>query len=255
MTAAALPLLAALTLVAVHWITPRLRWLSNAPRSRWLSFAGGASIAYVFLHLLPEIAHGEEALREEAGRHAFGGFGIWGVALAALVGFYGIERMVQRNAMRRTARDEEDRPGVFYVHLASFAVYNLVTGYLLVNRVPTAADASAAVELVIFAIAMALHLMVTDFGLIEAFRDGYLRLGRWLLSGAVLAGWAVGAASEIPEVWIAVVVAILGGGVILNVLKEELPRERDSRFGALLVGVLAFAALIWALEVGVERLV
>jgi hypothetical protein len=252
--ATVLPLLAALSLVAVHFVTPRLGWLSNAPRSRWLSFAGGASIAYVFLHLLPEIAHGQHMLEEEAGNHAFGGFGIWGVALAALVGFYGIERMVQLDAMRRTETDEDDRPGVYYVHLASFAVYNGVTGYLLTDRVPLDTDASAAVELAIFAVAMALHLMVTDFGLIEAFRDGYLAVGRWLLSGAVLLGWALGSATEIPEIWLVMVIAVLGGGVILNVLKEELPKERESRFGALLLGVLAFAALVWGLEVGVGRI-
>jgi hypothetical protein len=52
-------------------------------------------------------------------------------------------------------------------------------------------------------------------------------------------------ATEIPALWMALVMAALGGGVILNVLKEELPAERDSRFSALLLGAAAFAGLLW----------
>lgn len=226
-------LIAALALVGVHHLTPRLTFLSNAPRSRWLSFAGGASIAYVFLHLLPEMAHGAELLGEETAL----GFGIWGVGLAALVGFYGVERLVQGEALRQKAEGAAQHPGIFRVHLASFAVYNLVTGYLLVQREGT---------LALFAIAMGLHLLTTDFGLVESFRAGYLRLARWVLSAALLAGWALGAATEVPETAIVTITAVLGGGVILNTLKEELPPHRESRFAALLAGVVAFGALIWA---------
>jgi hypothetical protein len=236
------PLLAALGLSAVHFLTPRLRFLSNTPRSVWLSLAGGASIAYVFLHLLPEIAHGDELLTEEAGGTAFG---IWAVALASLLAFYGIERLVQSEQMRTTAKGHRSRPGIFGVHLASFTVYNLVTGYLLVHRVRGDEDAAG---LVVFAVAMALHLLITDHGLLEAFRAGYLRFGRWLLTAALLAGWAVGAATELPEHWVALVMAALGGGVILNVLKEELPKERESRFWALLLGAAVFAGLLWLAE-------
>ncbi|MFO6463193.1 hypothetical protein ACK8OR_02275 [Jannaschia sp. KMU-145] len=224
-------LAAALILVAVHWLTPRLTFLSNRPRSRWLSFAGGASIGYVFLHLLPELAHGAELVGEDTAL----GFGIWGVALAALVGFYGIERMVQSDALRRRTAGHEEEPGTFGVHLASFVVYNLVTGYLLADRA----------ELWLFVAAMALHLLVTDFGLLEAFRAGYMRIARLLLSAALLVGWVVGTVIEVPETWIMYVLAVLGGGVILNVLKEELPEERESRFAALVAGVVVFAALVW----------
>lgn len=41
-------------------------------------------------------------------------------------------------------------------------------------------------------------------------------------------------------------VAFLGGGVIVNVLKEELPEERESRFSAFGLAGLAYAALLLA---------
>lgn len=234
---------AALALVAVHFVTPKLKWLDGTPRSRWLSFAGGASISYVFLHLLPELAHGQEVLSEEAAG-SLAGFGIWGVALAALVGFYGLERLVQQDALRRSRDGSDERPGIFWVHVVSFAVYNVTIGYLLVHR---EGEAGAGGGLVVYAVAMALHFIVTDYGLTEAFRAGYLRFGRWILSASVLTGWALGASGEVPELWLVTITALVGGGVILNVLKEELPSERESRFTALLAGVAAFAALLWAM--------
>ena len=40
--------------------------------------------------------------------------------------------------------------------------------------------------------------------------------------------------------------AFLAGGIILNVLKEELPEERQSYFLPFLLGVILYAGLIMA---------
>lgn len=52
---------------------------------------------------------------------------------------------------------------------------------------------------------------------------------------------------EIPEPAIAVLIAFLSGGIVLNVLKEELPRERESRFWALALGAAIYTAILLAL--------
>ncbi len=51
-------LIAALGLAAVHLFAQRMRFIALVPRSRWLSAAGGVSVAYVFVHVLPELAEG-----------------------------------------------------------------------------------------------------------------------------------------------------------------------------------------------------
>jgi len=56
------PLAAALLLGVVHGVAPYLHVLRGTPRSVWLSLAGGVSVAYVFVHLLPELAAGEALL-------------------------------------------------------------------------------------------------------------------------------------------------------------------------------------------------
>ncbi len=57
-------LLAVLGLVVIHLFSNRLRFLDDTPRSIWLSIAGGISVAYVFVHLLPELAEGQETVAE-----------------------------------------------------------------------------------------------------------------------------------------------------------------------------------------------
>ena len=50
--------------------------------------------------------------------------------------------------------------------------------------------------------------------------------------------------TELSKPAIAVPTAFLGGGVILNVLKEEVPSERQSRFWAFALGMAGDAVLL-----------
>jgi zinc transporter ZupT len=240
-----LALAAALGLALVHLFAGKLRFLEAEPRSRWLSFAGGISVAYVFLHLLPEIAEGQEALRSairplpgSLRNHAYL------VALLGLAMFYGLERLARESRDRRRGRGEGGRTEskVFWIHIASFALYNLLIGYLLLHR-----EERGATALLLFSVAIALHFVVNDFGLREHHQEQYRRVGRWVVSAAVLAGWGVGMAWKVSQALLSGLMAFLAGGIILNVLKEELPEERRSQFGAFALGLGMYAILLLAL--------
>lgn len=43
---------------------------------------------------------------------------------------------------------------------------------------------------------------------------------------------------------VAVLMAFLSGGIVLNVLKEEIPGERHSRFWAFAAGIAGYAAVL-----------
>lgn len=60
-------------------------------------------------------------------------------------------------------------------------------------------------------------------------------------------GWLVGLVLHVHEAAVTLLVALLAGGVILNVLKEELPERRASRFDAFLGGAVVYGALLLAL--------
>ena len=235
-------LLAVAVLVAVHLFSYKLRFLDGTPRSIWLSIAGGVSVAYVFVHLLPELAEGQETIAEAAGEGlAFLDVHVYLVALVGLATFYGLDRLASesRRRERKASGEDSTSSGVFWIHIGSFALYNVLTGYLLLNRLESGFGA-----LVLFALAMALHFVVNDYGLREHHKRLYARIGRWIISAAIVLGWAIGVAFEVPEAAIASLTAFLAGGVIMNVLKEELPEERQSRFWAFAVGAAAYAALL-----------
>ncbi len=229
-------LVAAVVLAVVHLEARRLQLLDAVPRRRWLSFGAGVSVAYVFLHLLPDVAAFELAAIE-AGHPSPG----WLVVLAGLVAFYGLERAA-RSARPGPRRASTTADAVGWLHVASYAAYNAVIGYVLVEQAELGADALA-----LFAIAIGLHFVVNDHGLRAEHGRLYHVVGRWILAGAVVAGWGLAATTTVTEEVLGLLVAFLGGGVVLNVLKEELPEERESRFGAFVLGVVGYGALLLAL--------
>ncbi len=231
-------------LAAVHLFSGRMRFLDVFPRSRWLSAAGGVSVAYVFVHLMPDLAEEQETVREAVGESfTFIEYHVYLVALVGLATFYGLERAakVSRGRRRRAGGEDATGAGVFWLHTASFALYNALIGYLMLHR-----EEPGLGSLALFAFAMGVHFVVNDFGLREDHKGVYDRAGRWVLAAAIFAGWAVGILSEVSEAAIAVLFAFLAGGVVMNVLKEELPEERESRFWAFAFGAALYAVILLA---------
>ena len=101
--------------------------------------------------------------------------------------------------------------------------------------------------MLLFSIAMALHFLINDFSLNEHHQAHYKKFGRWVLVLALVAGWATGFIVDLPKTVIVLVMAFVGGGIILNVLKEELPEERESRYWAFALGAFLYAILLLSL--------
>lgn len=231
--------------VAVHIFAGKLRFLDVIPRSSWLSLAGGISVAYIFIHVFPELEEAQQDIDDAGQVVEFIEHHAYLIALCGLALFYGLERIVKEAQQQRGNKPVAD-PGetttgveVFWLHIASFAIYNALIGYLLVHR-----EAQGAQGLVTFAIAMGLHFLVNDYGLRQDHKTTYKQVGRWVLTAAILIGWGIGLATQISDAAVGVLFAFLAGGVILNVLKEELPEERQSRFLPFLAGAAAYTALL-----------
>lgn len=236
-------IIAVVLLALVHLFGYRIRFIQGIPRSKWLSLAGGASIAYVFIHLLPELGEHQETLREVVEP------GLWHepiylIALAGLTIFYGVERAARLKApSSRDAEDptdEDDSIAIFYLHIISFAVYNALIGYTLLYAGPRESNFAP----LIYAFTMGLHFLVNDYGLYDHYRELYVRRGRWIAAGGIILGAVLTFVTEIGEVTIGVIYAFIAGGVVLNVLKEELPSERKSNFWAFLAGVIGYSILL-----------
>jgi hypothetical protein len=94
---------------------------------------------------------------------------------------------------------------------------------------------------VLFTIAMGLHFVLTDRGLKEHYPHRFRRGGRVLLAGALLVGWLLSALfAPSSTLLVALLTALLGGSILLNVFKEEIPSGRRSSFGWFLVGLVLY---------------
>jgi uncharacterized membrane protein len=249
-------LAAALVIALIHVSAPVLGRLAGAPRSAWLSAFGGVSVAYVFVHLIPELAawqaRVDQRLADAAllGSARFAERHLYLVALLGLAAFYGLERLaIAVGGHRRSGEATEPNPparrAFFWIHLGSFGAFNALVGYLLVHHA-----GPHPLALVAFAVAMALHAVVADHALVQHHRERYARAGRWLLAASVLGGYAAGQVGKLPELATGVLLGFLAGGVILNALKEELPAERQSRFWAFALGLIGSAVLLLVVPAG-----
>lgn len=236
-------LIAAVLLASVHVFSNALRLLDGVPRNRFLSIAGGMAVAFVILQLLPGLSAGQRAIAEAVPaplgfleRH------VYILVLLSLLVFYGLERLAKssRRGQRIAGRLDATTPAVFWLHILTFAVMNVLIGYLLIRRHETLQ------ALALFFTAMLLKFVVNDHGLHEDHKTAYDRVGRWILAGAVLLGWLVGFGFDPPAVTPAMLQAILAGAVLLNVFKEELPEERQGRLWAFALGALGYAVLLLA---------
>lgn len=231
---------AVIFLATLHILAGKIQELRRIPRSRWLSVGGGISVAYALLHLLPELEEHQEVLKEAVGsRFGFLEHHAYLIALIGLGVFYGIERAAKQSRREGSGQGDSTSPSVFLLSVGAFAVYNALIGYLIMRE-----PMRDTVTLGFFTLAMALHFVANDFAQELHHQRLYIKTGRWVLTAAILVGAALGAAFALPDPLIATMIAFLTGGVILNVLKEELPEERESSFSAFALGALAYAALL-----------
>jgi zinc transporter ZupT len=234
--------LMALAFCTVHLFVGKLRFLERTPRSKWLSFAGGVAVGYVFLHILPELgAHATTFGRETPLAAVVAESWVYTLSLAGLVLFYGLERALAVSRDERMTSEGRDRPhrGIFWVHIGASGLLMLMIAYLLNHR-----EDSGTAGLVLYFAAMMLHFVTADFGTRSDHPELYDRRGRWILAVATLGGWALGLLVNLPEIVIACLFAFVAGGIVLLVLKEELPEERKSYFLPFLGGVALYAVLV-----------
>ena len=233
-------LISALVLSAVHVFSGALRFLDKVPRSGWLSFAGGVAVALVFLEILPELAESQEAVARAVDTGSYLKNHVYIVAVIGLALFYGMDRMVKRSRQRQRDAGAADHTtdGVFWLSMAVVGAKNLTVGYLLAREPRTSAG------LALFTLALALEFTVGDRGLHSDHQANYDRIGRWLLAGVLLTGWIAGTTGAVPDLGVTVLSALLAGMIVLNVLKEELPQERQSRFWAFALGLFGYGSLL-----------
>lgn len=238
-------LIAVLLLALVHIFVGELRRIDGVSRSALLMAAAGTTLAFVLVYILPKLAEKQESLLAsvDSGVLGFLEHHVYLMAMAGLVVYYAIARMAVHGAEAGNSRSRALYRATLIAKVSGYCGYSLLIGYLFVHRLRP-----ELFSLVLITLAMAPHFVISDHGLRHQWPNAYDRGIRWVLTIALLAGWALGVWTQVSSEVIALSFAFLAGGMLIITIREELPKEESGSFWAFLLGVAAYTALLLVIE-------
>jgi hypothetical protein len=208
--------------LASPWVRDRLR----AHTPALVSFGGGVAIAYVFVHLIPDLEAGHEYIGDR----------IHVLALAGFLLFYTIELQIAR---RMTSDGETRGGGEFWLVIAISWVYT----WLIIVALPAAITTGFLFAL-LGGLAIGLHVLYKGYVLHLHHREAFASRGRYVLAFAPLAGWLTHVLLQPSEVVFDVVLALLAGFLMQSVFREELPSLSTARLRWFVAGAVIFLLLV-----------
>jgi len=206
-----------------------------------VSFGAGMSVAYVFVHLMPELHSVRSAFVESVSMPLrYEGMAIYYVALVGFLVFYGLDHL---SSHLKVAEEEGTVDRAFKLDVGGFAAYVCLMAYLLVHNLEESTVSTA-----FFAITIAVHFLAVDHSLAGEHGAAYRRIGRFVLAGMSVLGWGLGVLFALPQHVLALLVAFISGAVIMNSTIMELPSDRDGRFLPFVAGGLLYGLILLPLR-------
>jgi len=199
----------------------------------------------VFIDLLPQMNRMQDMFTTAAAGHAlpFPEFRVYTSAMVGFVLFYVLENMVVFSRSRRREKEQEDRILTFWIHLLGFALYCAVMGYLLRGEARR-----GILSFVLYSLALFVHFWIVDHSLRITHGAPYDDSGRWLIASGIFVGWALGLLGLASGLALPTLLGFIGGGVVVNSMKDELPGKGEGRAGPFVLGAFGYALLILLVE-------
>jgi hypothetical protein len=235
--------IATLFLAANFLFGGRLQVGVKTHRRRWLSLGAGIATAYVFVHLLPELSRVQEIFTRATAEKGlpFPGSRVYTSALVGFILMYGLEHLVSWSRKRQEGETESEEDGnlVSWFHMGGFFFYCALVSYTMARE-----SERGILFLIFYLVAMSLHFLGTDHALRREYGRWYDSRGKWVLAGGVLAGWLVASLSPLSIEVLATLMGLVGGGVVMNSMITELPKEKEGRFWPFCGGAAAYTGML-----------
>ena len=226
----------ALALAAAHLLAARVGSLPDRTQTILASVGGGAAVAYVFVHLLPELASGGSELSDlplaAYSPTAITEAGLFLTAMVGMVVFFTLDV--------RTEEVRSSTQASYRAHLVTFGSISLIYAYTMPSLVTTGWDYA-----LLFTVVLGAHILLADRSLARAHPERFRHETRWFGVGAVAIG--LGTAYLLPpvqDITLGVLTAFLGGGLLMTTFREELPAASRTRLPWFIGGVTVMAALL-----------
>ena len=213
-------ILLAFVLSVVDFATEGLFSKANQNKMKFISFAAGVSVAYIFLILLPEIYTRSLEINRL-------------LLLAVLFGFalfHIIEKYIRQNYHGNKLRKEH-----YLAHSAISFVYFLVVGYILAE-----VTANNLTDGILLFVPVALHIIIDSLPR-RATKNLWVRL---FSSSSSVLGASIYLLIDLGPVEDTVLLGVVGGGLLYHVIRESLPKDREGKPMFFITGLLLFTVLI-----------
>ena len=216
-------------LSAADYITEHLVPKNVMANQKVISFAAGVAIAYILLHLFPEVS----VLSLSEGRFLF---------LYALIGFtltHLMERFLHISHHVPKFLQDNNR-----VHLIFFFLYNFIIGILL-TKIAAQGKAQALLFFIPFLLYVSVEILPQQFHLKTLVGKVFYAFAPLL--GAAIATIFIPVALFAAEIF-AELLTMATGMLLYIVIRQTLPSNRDSSPFAFVLGVVLYAAVIGAVR-------
>lgn len=194
------------------------------------SLAGGVSLSFVMLDLFVELAEGSRAEQVHAIFRG-GPEPVHTVASLLLIGTFATFALA---AWIERRSGEAGRA----VELVPHVAYGALVGGALVEEAH-----EGPLPLILFTLAMTLHLGVVEHGLAVRRGDAHALGSRLACAVAIAVGALFWATLEPSTGVFQLVLALVAGATLLQAFRDELPLPRDARLGPMAAGAASFALL------------
>jgi hypothetical protein len=218
--------IALLVLAAIHLFANRAKVLGWVWHGKFLSFASGISLAYVFVDLLPALEKGSPVLKQAFGDLLpFLELHTYLLAMLGILFYYGVE----------SAQSKRNNP---WLPISGYLLFNFLVGAGLSD------SSNPEIQpLTLFTFAIGMHYFVRDHTANVTKRPAVLTA----LILVLLAGYLVGYLTKIPPAVSAVGISFVAGGMILNIFRSELPKKEKGGYVWFVFGALLYTTLLLSL--------
>ncbi|HET9952306.1 MAG TPA: hypothetical protein VFS09_10990 [Candidatus Eisenbacteria bacterium] len=202
-----------------------------------LSFGAGMSVAYIFIHVMPEL-HAVRASFAEGMNVPLPlkGMVVYYLALVGFLLFYFMDQLRERMAR---SDGETGEVHAFRLDIGGFAAYACLMGYLLVRNL-----GESHVSTAFFGVTIAVHFLALTHSLEAEHGVAYRRIGRFVLAGMSLLGWGLGLAFPLPQHVLALLVAFISGAVVMNATIMEIHSQKEGHLLPFAAGGLIYGLIL-----------
>ena len=231
-------------MAAVHIISNRAKLLNAFEAHGWVSFGAGASVAYVFIHVFPEIGIFQQQIAGHAGHNQPVSFINQPLYLAALGGLcliYFLDTIEER-ANRQGAdslREHEYHMPLFYLRTFLYTMYNIMIAYIITQR-----PGEGLINITLITFGLMLHFIVVNVSAYEKYGELFEKYMRWSSAVGLMAGWVLGLKIDLPEVITITIFSVIGGMITYIALKRELPQTGHRAPLHFLAGAVIYSLII-----------